>query len=66
MCKAYWLQKMTKDEFAKLYPPYDEENCDPIVFESPILIQKPFSDRMSDEGIKTVPEGSGEGVLDRT
>ncbi len=56
---------MTRDEFAKLYPPYDEDNVDPIVFESPILIQKPFSDRMSDEGIEAIPEGCGEGVLER-
>jgi hypothetical protein len=55
---------MTKEEFAKLYPPF-EENDDPIVFESPILMQKPLVDRMSHEGIKTIPEGSGEGVLER-
>jgi hypothetical protein len=55
---------MTKEEFAKLYPPF-EENDDPIVFESPILMQKPLVDRMSHEGIKTISEGSGEGVLER-
>ncbi len=56
---------MTKEEFAKLYPPY-EENDDPIVFESPILLQKPLVDRMSDEGIKALPEESSTGVLERT
>lgn len=55
---------MTKEEFAKLYPPYDEDNVDPIVFESPIFIQKPLVDRMSHEGIEAIPEGSGEGVLE--
>ena len=56
---------MTKEEFAKLYPPY-VENDDPIVFESPILIKKPLVDRMSHEGIETIPETSSSGVLERT
>lgn len=53
---------MTKEEFAKLYPPC-EANDDQIVFESPILCQKPLVDRMSHEGIKTVPETSSDGML---
>lgn len=56
---------MTKEEFAKLYPPY-VENDDPIVFESPILIKKPLVDRMSHEGIETIPETGSPGVLERT
>ncbi len=64
---ALRIKKMTRDEFAKLYPACDtEEYVDPIVFESPIIIQKSIFDRMLNEGIEAIPEGSGEGVLDRT
>lgn len=56
---------MTKEEFAKLYPTYIE-NDDPIVFESPILLKLTLVDRMSNERTKELSSPISKGVLGST